>query len=453
MQAPLSSLTARLRTAPLLVALGLLAPMGLARPVGLAPPTCAAQSGERESLEDFLERARAERALLHARLQGEVDQLVVELEGLDRLSRRRKAKGIVQSMVALGPNATPLLVEHIDPGTSATDKKSYRAGRVSDALEQMNVSPITAALIRVLQTGTEDGRSNAARVLASARDTTRVRPEVLAAFRASEGTLKATCLRTLISLGGAQNDDLLSEVLRGEDEGLIDMALDAFADLRAEQVAPQVRAILADDARAERHAPALVEYYAALPHLVGEEEIADFVAIAASNAPVEVRVAVIDALPAFQPGLNDVKRALKDILSSRDDELREAALACLARLGDRGSRKDLLESYNDVVERNPDWSEAYSRRAKVLYRIEDYTDAIRDYRDSIELGKGDPKQEPEPYIMLARCYAKRSKMKDAVDWLRKAPISLDERRALADDPDFRELRDSRWGKEAFALDD
>jgi len=423
---------------PTLVALSLLAPLGLPW-----------SQDERGSLEDFLERARAEQAALHGRLQGQVDGLIKQLEELDRNSRRRKANGLVLRVVELGTNATPLLVPYIDPGVEATDKKSYRAGKVSDALERMNVAPITAQLIRALQTGSEHGRSNAARVLASASDRERVRPEVLAAFRAGEGDLKATCLRTLISLGGPENEVLLSEVLGGSDEALVDLALEALAELRSEEVALQVRAILRDKARAERHAPALVTYYSALPDLVDEEELADFVRIARSNAAVEVRIAVIDALPDFDPSLGDVKKALAPIVSSRDEDLREAGLVCLARLGDRGSKKRLLEPYDAVVERNKAWSEAYDDRARIYFRIEDYDKAIHDYKDALKLGRDDPKPVPERKVMLARCYARKGKLKDAAEHLGSAPISIDERRAYGDDPDFRELRESRWGQKLF----
>ncbi len=68
------------------------------------------------------------------------------------------------------------------------------------------------------------------------------------------------------------------------------------------------------------------------------------------------------------------------------------------------------------------------------------------------MAKDDPTfKADEAYIKLARAYARKGKLKDAAEHLRRAPISLTQLQSLADDPEFRELRDSKYGKEAFGL--
>jgi tetratricopeptide (TPR) repeat protein len=147
-----------------------------------------------------------------------------------------------------------------------------------------------------------------------------------------------------------------------------------------------------------------------------------------------------------------VRRGLEPITVSREDELREAGLATLARLSDRSARKKLLGPYDDDVKDNPQWAKARARRAAVYFRIGDYDDAIEDYEEAIDLTRLDGRSEPSYYAELARCQVREGKLKDARDTLRRSPLSLAKLHELAEDPDFRELRDSKYGDEAFGLD-
>ena len=406
----------------------------------------------RESVEELLERARREMKATHARLSGAVKELVEQLEQLDRVTRRKKGPTVVKRMVALGSEATPLLVAYLDPGESEEEPVAWRAGRVADALEHMNVAPIHTDLIGVLRLGSPRGRNNAARVLAAAADPVMVRPEILSIFRQSEGALRGSCLKTLIAIGGQGDEALLAEVLQGEEEPLIDMALHALAERSIAAAAADVRAILLDRSRAERQAVGLIAYYRALPDLVGDDEAEAFLRVVRGGSSVEVRVAVIEALPDFGLKLSDVRRGLEPITVSREDDLREAGLATLARLSDRSARKKLLAPYKDDVKDNPRWAKARARRAAVYYRIGDFGEAIKDYEEAIELTRLDGRSEPDYYAELARCQVREGKLKDARDTLRRSPLSLSRLHDLANDPDFRALRDSRYGDEAFGLE-
>ena len=139
----------------------------------------------------------------------------------------------------------------------------------------------------------------------------------------------------------------------------------------------------------------------------------------------------------------------KPLTAERDKELREAALVALASLGDRSSKKDLLAPYDETVERNERWFRGYSERAWVLLRIGENDAATKDFRRALKYGQDSASLQPETYIGLARAYARKGKLKDAAEWLRKAPVSLAELQDLEDDQDFVALRASRWGKEAF----
>ena len=75
----------------------------------------------------------------------------------------------------------------------------------------------------------------------------------------------------------------------------------------------------------------------------------------------------------------------------------------------------------------------------------------RAFRQALGLTRDVPRPHPAPYVGLARAFARRGKLRDAAEWLRKAPIPVAELHKLADDPDFAELRASRYSKDAFGF--
>ena len=121
----------------------------------------------RQSIEDVLERARAARAEVHKRLSGDVEALAKEIEAGP--SPRELATKL-ERLVALGTEATPLIVRGIDPGSPGTDKERLRALQFSNALARMDTSAVTSELLEVLRGGTSEGRRNALRALASTRE-------------------------------------------------------------------------------------------------------------------------------------------------------------------------------------------------------------------------------------------------------------------------------------------
>jgi tetratricopeptide (TPR) repeat protein len=419
----------------------------------LAPASHADEPG---SLEDFLSRARAEREKVQAALKGPVEAIVRELEATDRNTNAKRLRELVDRAVALGPDATPLLVEFIDPGDAALDGERWRATQVATALSRMDTTPVTARLLALLRDGSLEGRRNSVRGLAGSLADSRVRPALTAAFHASQGSLRQTILRALIAAGGPETDALLGEVLASGDGALVSLALTGLAETGAAGSADRVRKILFDASLSKAHARELLQYLRACPQVVGEAEIAALCRIARDGPPLDVRIQVLDALPEFKPPLNaELKRALEPLtVPTNDRALREAALIALTTLGDKGARKDLLRPYDDAVDQNEGrFAEPYSRRAQIHFRIGDYDAAIKDNIAAIKAGVDDPTLKPDTYVALARCYARKGKVKEAAEWVRKAPISISQLRALADDPDFRELRDSKYGRDAFGLEE
>jgi tetratricopeptide (TPR) repeat protein len=406
---------------------------------------------KRDSIEDLIERARRERAAVQQRLQSEVAALVHELEASPP-PKELSAK--VERAVALGAEATPLLVRYVDPGVAPVDGERLRSQQVAVALARMDTSAITTELLSVLRSGSSEGRRNALRVLQTTRDQARVAPEVEKLFRAGEGSVKTAALKTLIAFGGDSLAALLAEILGGGDDQLVGLAIDGLADQKAAGSVEAIRKVLAQPQTAARHTDALLHYFRVLPDLVEPADVAAFVRMAQSAAtPLEIRVTIVEGLYDLGPALNaEFKRSLEPVVDSADRRLREAGLVLLAKLGDKNARRDVIKEYDDLVEKNDRWADAYVRRADMYVKILDDDEAIKDYRQALSVGRDDAGLQPETYVKLARCYVRRNKLKDAADVLDRAPISSARLRELADDPEFAPLRKSKYGKDVFGVD-
>lgn len=439
-----------------------------------APGLPGQQPAQRTSLEEYLRAARIERAELHRRLGAQAGEHLGRLGRLPEDASAAALESAISGLASLGVDATPLLVRHLEvtptPGGSEEERAQRQAtaerlaDRVAEALHRMPCDPIRPELLELAEHGSHTARLRALRVLENSNTPEPVRSRLRALLATAGGELAEALLKTLIAVGGEGQQALLVEQLlrtdvsRAELAPLVELALGALASSgpdtqessESSGATAAVRALLANPEAADLHGEALLAYFLAQPDLVRSEEVLQFVRIATGSAPRTTRLAVLAALPELDPPLNhDLRSGLAPLLTERDSALREAALVALATLGDRSSKKDLLAGYNESVERNDHWYRGYSERGWVLLRIGENDDAIRDFRRALEYGKDSATLQPTTYIGLARACARKGKLKDAAEWLRKAPISLADLQALEGDRDFRALRASRWGKEAF----
>ena len=413
-----------------------------------APAPSGPQVG-RQSLEELLERARAARAEAHKRLEGEVDALAKEIEAGPA---PRELATRVERLVALGPEATPLIVRRIDPGSPGTDKERLRALQFASALARMDTTAITGELLETLKGGTTEGRRNALRALAGTREIARVRPEVEALFRAENGQTKQAALRTLLAFGGPENDLLLTQLLGSGDDALIGMALDGLAEQKVVAAIDGVRKLLNQPGSAPRHSQALLRYFLAVRESASQADVLAFVRLAQSGSlNLAQRVELVEGLAALNPALNiELRKAMEPLVASSDRQLKESAQVLLARLGDKGTRREILKEYDELVAKNERWADAYVRRGDMHARLGDDDEAIKDYRNALSIGKDDPTlAQDEVSERLARAYVRKGKLKDAADLLNRAPISLKRLGELAEDPEFAPLRNSKFAKDAF----
>lgn len=408
---------------------------------------------ERRSLEELLLEARERRAAAQTQVRLQLDGILAEMAPENRTPTPAEFAALVERIVKLGAESTPLLVERLECPEGATENEKLRAREIASALARMDTTAITGELLGLLGKASPDGQRNVLRVLAASPEPERAREAVAKLFRSADTALKQACLRTLLQLGGGADEALLTEVLAGADESLVELALESLASAHSAAGLEEVRRILADPRRAARHAASLVQYFRAQPALATPSEALAFAKLAANSAVAsDTRVLVMDALPALKPALNaELKRLMEPIVGSPDRKLHEGALVLLTRLGDKSARKELLKECDELVERNDRWAESYVRRADVLAKIGEDDDAIKDYKQALVVARNDPSIQADTWVKLARAYTRKAKFKEAAETLRKSPLADAALKALAEDLEFKPLRDSKYGKEAFGL--
>jgi HEAT repeat protein len=425
----------------------------------LAPEALArAPQAERGSLEDLLRRARVESTKVAAALTGEVQMILGELEVLPLRTRAQGAEKLRRKLVELGPGVAPLLLPALEPGpadpaTGEVDAEArFRAAQVAQVLQELRSRTITDALIELARTGTETGRVHALAVLGASPEPRRVAPIIHAVFESETGAVRLAALSALAELGGPEASARLAAALAHEEPEVVETALLAVAQARNREVEPHVLALLGSK-RAPFNVRPVLEYYRALPELLEREHLLALAELAANpdvNRGDTVRI--LDMLRELEVGLDrNTKRALEPLETSANNLVAEAALALLARAGDKRARRLYLASYEEDVQRQEDYPEPYVARGHALYRIGDLTSASRDYRTAIKLENAG-NRDHEPYVGLAKCYAAQKRYKDASDYLERSPLSTTRLRELAKEPVFADMLVTRYST-AFHLRD
>lgn len=409
-----------------------------------------AQQGQRESLERLLERQRAARAGEAARLEADARTY---LEAFARLTlplpQGREAE-LVEQLRGLGPGAGPILVPYLDPGADADEIGRLRARATATALSSICDATATDPLLALLRNGSQEGRFNALRALEGCSEPARAQPSLLALFDADPGPLRAAVLRTLVRMGGEGCGPIFARVLESEDAELRRLGLDALIESKSGAARAQVQALLGRPAFAIEHVDRLLVYYQSQPDQVDAQVLGLWIALVTRTSKTEQRLAILAALPDLSgTSASALRRELEPLTRGGTPDVVEGARIALARLGDRNARREVLRPHDEFIEKNDRWSQAYTRRALVLMRMHEWDEAIKDFNTALRFSRDDGQADEEIYLGMARAHARRGKLKDAAEWLRQAPIPMSELRKLADDPDFRELRESRFGKDVW----
>ena len=405
------------------------------------------QSEDRESLEDMLRRLESKRAELLARLQEQLTPLLEELKAEIKNKSSKKQAQVRNRISELGTGIAPLLVDSLDPGLEGDRAAQEFSRHLSRALVSIPTSAITDALLLLSATGSPQGKANALRVLAVSPEPARVSPRLIKLYRNSEGETRARLLQAIAQLGEADSDQILRGALMGSDGLLRGIALDAIISAEAEQFADEVLLLLRDLGNSAEHAYKFVAYFSSCPDIVEKEHVAALLSAALDDrVKSEQRIAILAKLVTWERLINSrMKRSLKNLQTPANRGVEKQALVLLAVLGDSSARRDLLEPYDAEVEKEGDWSGPFNNRGMLLYEINDFSKALRDFKQAIKLAKDEPRSVPEAYEFAARCNARMGKLKKAAEWLKRSPFNIKQLKALGTDPVFRKLRESRYG--------
>ena len=410
----------------------------------------ARDDAPRPSLQELLERLKKERDGHQGELKASVEQV---LRTLDLEIETRRPAGLAEQkerLVALGAECAPILVERIDPGEKPDEAAKLRARTIAQALVDQPSPAITSRLVEIARTGSPDGRANAVQALGSSQDVQRASSVLAEIFASGEGEIRGLALASLGRLGGTDSERVIGAALESGDAAIVRTCLQALAASKAAAFAPQVLKKVSATRDAASYVDAALAYYRACPDVVDKPHVLALVRLAGEvSVASEARSRILDLLSRHAGEFDsEVKKELHQLANSTTREVREGALVTLYVSGDRTARKELLAPYDDQVEKNKQWAQSFEARANVLYRIGDYTQAVRDYTRSLQLAANDPRARTDAsHVGLARCYMQQGKLKDAFDELNRAPIPASDLAEIAREPVFQKLVEHpKYGK-------
>ena len=429
--------------------------LALAGPLLASPRAQAhdqADETERATLEELLERYRAQRDKLFDLYRGRLQEVLEEIEAAFESSQPKRLATLRIRLHKVALEATPLLVPWLDPGIKPTDAEAGRAREVARALAALPTRSITRDLLAILSGGSTAGRENALEVLAHSDDPERVAPALVAHFSTALDSRKGAILAAIATIGGTQAELFLGRILNDPDPKLVKLSLEALAHAGVETAAARIAELLQIPTKATPLVVEIVAYYRACPAVIDDDlcELLMGLAEALAQKPNEAVLILGLLAEAHEEWDSKLKRRLRKLAEASVPRIQDASLVALARSGDRSSRKKLLDPHDARIKRNATSASAWQERAQLNYKIAEYKDAIDDYTEAVRLGEARGYPRADNYIGVARCYAQLGKLRDAKAWLERAPISIS---ALRGDPVFAEMLAHEEYRRVFRLKD
>jgi tetratricopeptide (TPR) repeat protein len=214
----------------------------------------------------------------------------------------------------------------------------------------------------------------------------------------------------------------------------------------------EVLALLADANRGADVLGELVNYLSFPGQEIDDDSISALVRFAGrADIPVESRLKVLDGLPRLGIKLSSrLSKEMEPLTTNADTVVREGALVALTLLKDGKARRELMRFYDDQVDNNQTWPNAYQRRGDIHLRIGEYKEAAKDYSDALRLHENSRLPgNRELWVNLARAQVKDNKLKAAAETLEQFGLVSDLKAALKADPDFQPLVENPKYKSLF----
>ncbi|MEM8712538.1 MAG: hypothetical protein AAGG01_16410, partial [Planctomycetota bacterium] len=353
--------------------------------------------------------------------------------------------------------------DFLDPGAKVTRKTVFRSQLLAGFLREHPDATTTDRLLALIRSGSLHGRIGALEALETTTEHARVSPTLIALAsgehlrdlsKPDQETVRRAAFCTLAMREGQAAKAFIAKALRSQDPSLCAGALSAMAEAPPESTAGDVLAFLqgleGKESVEAALAGAVADYYEVHADLLSDVDHARALGAVAvvPNLPSEPRTRMFDVLRVTDAKVGTkIKRAAETFADASRPDLRMAARLFLARLKDRGAKRDLLEPFDDEIKRNKKSIAAHSDRAKIYHEIGEYGAAERDWRFVMEQMAEDDltRSRKEPFIGIARALARLKKYREAASYLSQGPISVDELKELGHERDFQAMRKTRYG--------
>ncbi|MHC4377687.1 MAG: HEAT repeat domain-containing protein [Planctomycetota bacterium] len=385
-----------------------------------AQASAPAPQEERPSLEELLKRTREARDAAAASLKPQVEALLEELMTAVEEDDLRDRERATDKLLDLGAPAATALVPHLRPETqtsvAATKRAAKKADLALDLLRQMPTPAVVPTLVELTRSSSKAGTERAIRALGYQTNGGAPEQRLLELFETPSSPWRGQACAALLHLGGADGRRTLDQALEADRLDLVRPALQALTDLAAEEHRPRVLDYLASGSNAHRVAKNATAYFLSLRDGLQSDEVRLFLQyILDDRIKGEEAAELIDLFRG-----TDLTRSRRDI----DDQLE--------RLSGDLSR--------EVSEAEDDDSEPWADRAQMYLRMDEFAEAVSDYKKALKVSEGRPLSFRRPYMVgTARAYALQGKLSAASDALEDALLGSTQKATLAADPDFAEL--------------
>ncbi len=416
------------------------------------------QGARAPSLEELLQRARAQQATLELAL---TEKLSLILERHDAVAQPIPSvvrDALVLDLAQLGEAAGGLLIARIDPGAEGGLVETSRADLCARALIRFDLAAHVATLLERLERASPKGVAPLLMVLTQAGQPERVHPRLRELFdrrwrdvtKEPESTIRDQFLLALLA-DDAVDQSFVDGLLDPSRPDLARGTLESLSKLAAPQAIPSVRKLFVDTAQAARLGRWLLDYFKSVPDATSASDVQALLELAAhAQTDRSVKRDLLESLGDFAAANpSEVRRSIERIATDGDVLLTEAAQVALARAGDRAARRAVLNPYDKDVDANPRQAAAWTRRAEVLLRMNDPDAAIRDFKQAIDLAKSELTLRTDVPLGMARAYARKARFKETAEWLRKVHVTAAKLDELTRSNEFAAFRKSKYGQELF----
>jgi tetratricopeptide (TPR) repeat protein len=410
--------------------------------------TATALQEERPTLEELLKRTREARDAAAASLKPQVEALLEELLTAVEEDDLRDQERATDKLLDLGAPAATALVPYLRPeittSAAGTKRAAKKADVALDLLRQMPSPAVVPALVELTRSSSKAGTERAIRALGHQTNGGAPEQRLIELFETPSSPWRGQACAALLHLGGADGRRALDQALEADRLDLVRPALEALADLAAEEHRQRILDYLASGSNAHRVAKNATSYFLSLRDGLQSDEVRLFLQFVLDDRiKGEEAAELIDMFRGtdLARSRRDIDDQLEQLSGDLSREVSEAAYLCRARLGDRKAKSTVLERYDrEISESEDDDSRPWADRAEMYLRMDEFAEAVSDYKKALKVSEGRPLSFRRPYMVgTARAYALQGKLSAASDALEDALLGSTQKATLVADPDFAEL--------------